>query len=153
MSRITNKTTLAIEQLEDAIQLFVKDRCVSALTLAGAAEGVLSGLLKSRGLETSAESSVKTAHQIREIVSTGQVSDTFLYSGIYKGRNRAKHHDPGDSEKILFDRSGEALMMLLYAMSNADRLGIRYRNKKMYRQWFKENFGKRSPNEAKRNSE
>jgi hypothetical protein len=41
-------TTLALEQLDDAIGLFLRKRYVSALTLAGAAEAILSGTMKGK---------------------------------------------------------------------------------------------------------
>jgi hypothetical protein len=47
----------AMEQLDVAIELFLSERSfVSALTLAGAAEGVLTNALKNKGKETALES-------------------------------------------------------------------------------------------------
>ena len=55
-----DKLDLATQQLDDAISLFLKRQFVSALTLAGAAEEILSKALSHRGEQDSLERKYET---------------------------------------------------------------------------------------------
>jgi hypothetical protein len=72
-----------MEQLDVAIELFLSERSfVSALTFAGAAEGVLTNALKNKGKETALES---------EFAQTDASEQEFPFFHIYPAQNPRKN--------------------------------------------------------------
>lgn len=136
--RRLGKQTIARQQLEDSIELFLEHRFVSSLTLAGAAEELLKQLLHSRGLLSTADDEVAMGHYMRLLAGKPSVTDSYLYSSIYEGRNHAKHHTPKKPEVNAFSPFSEAFMMLQRAMFDAKRLGLRISNGARYQSWYEQ---------------
>jgi hypothetical protein len=135
------KKTIAREQLEDVIDLFLLHRFVSALALAGAAEEIFKHLLHARGQTSAVDDLVTWSHRIRKLTGKPSVTDSFLYSSTYRARNQVKHHHPTKPEIEAINPFGEAYMMLQAAVANAHRLGIRARNEAQYQAWHWQAFG------------
>jgi hypothetical protein len=111
------KLELAERQLETAIGLFVsrRDR-ISAITLAGAADGILHGLV----LEAKKEPFADYARGIREAISN-QTPSKAKYAKHINDQlniNDLKHMDEGDPDEISFDIAKSALGAIMKAIAN-----------------------------------
>lgn len=99
------KLKIAERQLNRAIILLIdhNDR-VCAITLAGAAEEVLAGLLKSQGktgvLSQIIESSIDMGKIIRQDWTIGDFKSNFNFF-----RNELKHHDRGRENILIFEEA------------------------------------------------
>ena len=92
---VLEKIEIAERQLNRAITLLLQnDDFVCAITLAGAAEGILAGLLKSQGktdvLSDISQSSVDMGRAIGEKWDIGIFKSEFNFF-----KNELKHHDRG----------------------------------------------------------
>ena len=107
----TTKLALAQQQLETAIALFVS-RCdrLSAITLAGAADGILHGLVLKAGKQPFSD----YALGIREAMS-GETPSKATYA---KHINDLKHMDDGDADEVVLDIDISALGAILKAIAN-----------------------------------
>lgn len=137
-----SKADLAKTQLEDAIDMFLAGRRVSATTLAGAADGIFEGLLRERGEKTPAEETWEHIVEVREktgLPFAGTRSKKEAFVEWNQGRNRFKHHDGRDSDPLtvnVFDESYDAIQR---ANVSGDRLGIVADNRQEYENWLIEN--------------
>ena len=122
MAEITiSKLTLAQQQLETAIGLFVsrRDR-VSAISLAGAADGILHGLVLKAGKQPFAD----YAMGIREAMS-GETPPEARYAKHNNDKlniNDLKHMDEGGPDAVTFDPDISALGAILKAIANHHQL-------------------------------
>ena len=112
-----SKLNLAQRQLEAAIGLFVsrRDR-VSAITLAGAADGILHGLVLKAGKLPFAD----YALGVREALS-GETPPKAKFAKHINDRlniNDLKHMDEGSSEEVSIDVDMSALGAILKAIAN-----------------------------------
>lgn len=111
------KLALAQQQLETAIGLFVsrRDR-VSAITLAGAADGILHGLVLKEGKQPFSD----YAMGIREAMS-GETPAKAKYARHINDKlniNDLKHMDERSSEEVTLDIDISALGAILKAIAN-----------------------------------
>ncbi len=70
-----SKADLGKVQLEDAIDLSLAGKRISVITLAGAADGIFSGLLKEQGKSSSAEETWDEIEEIREKTGLGYAGE------------------------------------------------------------------------------
>ena len=111
------KLALAQQQLETAIGLFVsrKDR-ISAISLAGAADGILHGLI----LKADKKPFADYAMGVREALS-GETPAKAKYAKHINDKlniNDLKHMDEGEPDDITFDPDISALGAILKAIAN-----------------------------------
>lgn len=111
------KLALAQQQLETAIGLFVsrQDR-VSAITLAGAADGILHGLVLKAGKQPFSD----YAMGVREAMS-GETPAKAKYARHINDKlniNDLKHMDEGASDEVTLDIDISALGSILKAIAN-----------------------------------
>ena len=112
-----SKLALAQQQLETAIGLFVsrRDR-VSAITLAGAADGILHGLVLKAGKQPFAD----YAMGVREALS-GETPAKAKFAKHINDKlniNDLKHMDEGGPDDVTFDPDISALGAILKAIAN-----------------------------------
>ncbi len=112
-----SKLELAQRQLETAIGLFVsrRDR-VSAITLAGAADGILHGLVLKAGKQPFAD----YAMGVREALS-GETPAKAKFAKHINDKlniNDLKHMDEGDADAVTLDPDILALGAILKAIAN-----------------------------------
>lgn len=111
------KLDLAQRQLETAIGLFVsrKDR-ISAITLAGAADGILHGLVLKAGKEPFSDYAIG----VNEALS-GQTPSKAKYARHINDQlniNHLKHMDQNGPDDVTFDVDLSALGAILKAIAN-----------------------------------
>ncbi|MEO3864040.1 hypothetical protein ABGB24_00535 [Rheinheimera sp. HH7-4] len=137
MANNSKKVNLAREQLEDAIDLLVKGRYISCLTLAGAAEEIFTALAHAK----TGRNPFNSIHELinYDLAAAGyqQVSRGEFRKVRNRARNLVKHHDIGDAEYVNINKRGQALAMLGQAMISADIIEVKYRNKRKYKTWLK----------------
>lgn len=112
-----SKLALAQRQLETAIGLFVsrRDR-LSAITLAGAADGILHGLVLNAGKQPFSD----YAMAVREALS-GETPARAKYAKHINDQlniNDLKHMDEGGNDEVTFDPDISALGAILKAIAN-----------------------------------
>ena len=118
MAELTlKKLVLAQQQLETAIGLFVsrKDR-ISAISLAGAADGILHGLVLKAGKKPFAD----YAMGVREALS-GETPAKAKFAKHINDKlniNDLKHMDEGSPDEVTFDPDISALGAILKAIAN-----------------------------------
>jgi hypothetical protein len=114
VAQIYQRIDLTVNQLETAIGLFVSghDR-FSVITLAGAADGILSQLVNNKGEETFTEILVKEDDD--QTMTRGKmgnhVNNLLLINSI-------KHMDKGEDGYVVMDIEQCALATILKAMAN-----------------------------------
>jgi hypothetical protein len=138
-----NKTDLAKEQIEDAIDLFLSGKRISAITLAGAADGIFTGLLKQQGISSAAEETWQEVEEIRQSTGLAYAGDRTkedAYNEWNQFRNRLKHHDNRDGEVIQFSAFDEAYHAIQRANADAEKLGIFPKNRQEFENWLIENI-------------
>ncbi len=139
MANYSKKINLAKEQLEDAIELLVNGRYISCLTLAGAAEEVFTALADAQ----LGKNPFNLIHELinYDLATEGhkQISRGKFRKVRNSARNLVKHHDLGDDESVHINRRGQAVATLSQAMISADMLEVKYKNKRKYNAWLKQN--------------
>ncbi len=115
------KLALAERQLETAIGLFVSGRDrLSAITLAGAADGILHGLVLKAGDQPFSD----YAMGVREALSKETPAKAKYAKHINDtlNINDLKHMDEGDSDEVTLDPDISALGAILKAIANHRKL-------------------------------
>ncbi len=138
-----SKANLAKVQLEDAITLFLSGKRISAITLAGAADGILSGLLKQKGELTAAEETWDDVEAIRKKTGLAYAGDRKIKDAFKEWnehRNILKHHDKRDGATLKFSAFDEAYHAIQRANIDAEKLGIVPNNRQEYENWLIENI-------------
>jgi hypothetical protein len=141
-SILLSKAHIALAQLEDAIELFIKGNRISSITLAGAADGIFSGLLKQKGILSPAEktwASVEEARRSTGLSFGGERSKRDAFNEWNSTRNKLKHHDDKDEEQIEVNVFDEAYYAIQRANADAEKLGLKARNRQEYENWLIEN--------------
>lgn len=115
------KLALAQQQLETAIGLFVsrRDR-VSAITLAGAADGILHGLVLQAGKQPFADYALGVAEAL-----SGQTPAKAKFAKHINDKlniNDLKHMDEGGADEIELEADISALGSILKAIANHHKL-------------------------------
>lgn len=131
----TVKTILEIsmEQLEDAIELFLAENYVSAITLAGASDAIFSGVLEKKGLDPISVETWKDISEVRENTGLsygGDFTRKELFHQWNNIRNRLKHYN-GEKDKIVleFFPEDDAYEAIRRSLAGADKVGLEPRNK------------------------
>jgi hypothetical protein len=136
---VLTKISIALAQLEDAIELFMKGRRVSSITLAGAADGIFSGLLKEKNILSPSEETWERIKEIREITGLAYAGDRTqkeAFNEWNEARNRLKHHDARDEDELVINIFDQAYYAIQRANYGADKLGIVAANRQEYENWL-----------------
>lgn len=137
-----NKVDLAIEQLEMALSLFLKEQSyVSALTLAGAAEEILGMAVKIEGIENSLQESYRVYCSPEfSWLNPPKTWADYTTRGKNRVRNAIKHLSNADDLSFDADIQDEALWMIVRATDNYSRLGFTPTElMHQFDEWFYEN--------------
>src|SRR3990167_2985642 len=137
------KTEIAKVQLEDAIQLFLCGRCLSALTLAGAADGIFSEYLGSRGLQSIAEETWAGIVAVREktgLAFAGNRTKKEAFNKWNMDKNRVKHHNKDDEEFVTINYFDAAYEMIQRANADGEKICLLAENRQEYETWVIENI-------------
>lgn len=140
---LLTKADIALTQLEDAIDLFIQGNRISAVTLAGAADGIFSGLLKQQGQTSTAEDAWGHIERVREITGLSYARDRTKRDAFNEwndARNRLKHHDNRDEDHLIINVFDEAYFAIERACVGAEKLGIKVSNHQEYRSWLISNI-------------
>ena len=133
------KSEIARIQLEEAISLFLSEKFLCALTLAGAAEEVLARLVNARGRPSAMEASAEAAIQLKEKVDLeglAGVTEKSLFGVWNKARNAVKHHSEKEGETVVLNMFDEAYWMIKRGLENAKMLGVHIRNETNFENWI-----------------
>ncbi|MEA1079302.1 hypothetical protein [Marinobacter qingdaonensis] len=140
---VFRKSEVAINQLTQAIELFLQENFICSLTLAGAADAILAGLLESEGQQPSHEVSYDLLRTFRAVLDLDPAIDQQSKGSIFKawnsGRNKLKHHDPSDEIEFEMNDCDEAYWMIRRALRNAAALKLDVRNKVQFDTWVQGN--------------
>ena len=116
-----NTVDLAREQLAVALSLFKRKSFVSALVLAGAAEGILGNALSHRGQQNSLELKYETLEPI--LTMRRKTKEDFI-----RDENRAliavTRMETASEPSVTLDLEDAALSMIVRACENSDLLGL-----------------------------
>lgn len=130
-ARTVLKTELAIVQLEEAISLFLSEKYVPSITLAGAADAIFSGLLDDREIKPVADQTWASIEKTREITGlpfAGNISKKEAFLKWNLTRNKLKHHDP-KTDSFTFHPIDDSFEAISRAMADAALLQLVPKNK------------------------
>ncbi len=133
-----HKTDIAILQLKKAIELFVVEDFVCSLTLAGAAEEILGGLSRAKGMKTVTEESVDYMNVLFRHLDHAEIESKerkSIYNKWNFAKNKVKHHDKNDDDVLMFNTCDEAYWMIKRAIANGKMLGILAPNEQDFENW------------------
>lgn len=137
------KATLAKMQLEDAMDLFLVGKRISAITLAGAADNIFAGLLEQQGAMPAAKEAWKSIVDIRAksgLKYSGDRTEKDVFNEWNNSRNRLKHHGPREDNILMINVFDEAYLSIQRANKDGDKLGIIAKNRQEYENWLVENI-------------
>lgn len=97
---LLRKHEVAQVQLVEAIEMFLAGKFLPSLTLAGAAEGILAGLLNAMGKRSTAERAADHVESLRTIVKTPLAENPLARWNL--ARNQTKHHGKKLNEENRF---------------------------------------------------
>src|SRR5262245_42105721 len=98
-ARTYGSVSLAVEQLDDALSLFLDEKhYVSSLTLAGAAEEILDRMVKHAGQDTFLDYKYRIIRPLEELFSREAFTPKTLVDRENSHRNAAKHWNPLDED-------------------------------------------------------
>ena len=121
------KREIARVQLVEAINLFLAERYISCITLAGAAEEIFARLLNQAGYRSIAEISIEEIKKIREKTGLSVMegrSANQIFNLWNSARNSLKHHNKTDENIVELHPFDDAYMMIRRALFNAKELGV-----------------------------
>jgi hypothetical protein len=119
-----SKLDAALAQLDTAIELFLREDYLQALTLGGAAEEILGALTKHKG-ETNAIEFMLADYKTNEAIAPHirELPAKTVLQALNHPRNSAKHaHDPDEAVEV---DASIALQMLMRAVPMARDLGAK----------------------------
>ena len=137
------KSELGRVQLVEAINLFLEKKYICAITLAGASEAILSGILANLGKPSVTEQSIELIEKIRATTGlqvAGQLPKNKLFNGWNAARNVLKHYDKRDPDRISFNLFDEAYWMIRRALENACMASVEIENSHEFENWVIENI-------------
>ena len=137
------KAEIAKLQLEDAIELFLEGKRISAITLAGAAEEIFARLLNLQGEASTAEEAWEQMEEVRAATGlpyAGVRTKSEVFREWNKVRNTLKHHSNVDEDPLTFSSFDAAFEMINRANMNGDLLGVVATNRQDYENWLIENI-------------
>ena len=138
-----SKQEIARLQLEDAIDLFLARKWISAVTLAGAAAEVFKDLLKLQGEPSVVEETWKHIEEVRAATGLPYAGSRMKKEAIHEWnetRNALKHHGSTDQDPLTFSAFDVAFEMINRANIDGERLGVCAENRQDYENWCVENI-------------
>jgi hypothetical protein len=133
------RTDVARLQLEEAIRLFIEDKFLPALTLAGAAEEILGKLVVQRGGIPVIKESAEAISRLREktgLSLMGARSESQIISEWNAARNMVKHLVSPEAETVTLNFCDEAYWMIRRGLENALMLHLEIANRGDFESWF-----------------
>lgn len=133
------KREIARVQLVEAIALFLQGKFLCALTLAGAAESVLAGLLSADGQPSAVEESTARFRKILSTIGLQSVEprkDSDHYKNWNRARNAVKHHGKGEPNDLKLNVFDEAYWMIERALENSALLLLPIENEQDFKNWI-----------------
>ena len=137
------KQDIAILQLEDAIDLFLARKWISAVTLAGATEEIFARLLNLRGKPSAVEETWEHIEEVRAVTGLPYAESRTKEEAIREWnemRNALEHHSGTDKDPLTFSAFDVAFEMINRANINGEHLEVRARNRQDYENWCIENI-------------
>ena len=135
----TNKREIARVQLVEAINLFLAEKYISCITLAGAAEEIFARLLNQTGRPSIAEISIDEIQKIREktglCVMHGMPANQ-IFNLWNSARNELKHYNKTDEDIVILHPFDDAYMMIRRALFNAKELEVIIGNQQEFENWL-----------------
>lgn len=132
------KREIAQTQLKEAIALFLDEKFLCAITLAGAAEEVLARLLNAAGEQSVVEESVESIQRLRDATGLAVMEDRpkkEIFNAWNNARNTIKHHNEKSEETVTINLFDEAYWMIKRALANASKLGVPVSNEANFENW------------------
>ena len=132
------KSEIARVQLVQAIDLFVSEKFLSSITLAGAAEEILGRLLAMRGDNPVIEQSFSQIQRVRDVTGLsvmGNRPKKEIFNEWNSVKNSLKHHHESDGDFIVLNVFDEAYWMINRALANANKLGVQIHNQNDFENW------------------
>ncbi|UJO99550.1 MAG: hypothetical protein LZF64_10140 [Nitrosomonas sp.] len=131
------KREIAQPQLKEPIALFLDEKFLCAITLAGAAEEILARLVNVGSEQSIVEESLEAIQKLREagIPMMGDLSKKKIFNLWNNARNTIKHHDEKSEEIVIINLFDEAYWMIKRALANASKLGIPISNEVDFENW------------------
>lgn len=133
------KTEIARIQLTEAINLFVSEKFLCALTLAGAAEEILGRLVVMGGQSTTMEASATKILELKGVLgffSLTSATQKSLFESWNSARNSVKHHNKADVDPFVINACDEAYWMIRRALANASLIGLTVHNIQDFENWI-----------------
>jgi hypothetical protein len=140
--RTYNKIDIAVDQLEQALSLFLSgESYASSLTLAGAAEEILGKAAEIEGIENSLRELHRKYNDPNLVwINPPKTWSEFTTKGKNVARNAVKHLSDESDLTFVCDLEDEALWMLVRAIDNYNRVGFNPTPRiKQFDDWFYEN--------------
>ena len=138
-TQLIEKSEVALQQLNDSLRLFVTERFISSLTLAGAAEEIFARLVESRGNKPATEISIELLKSFGKTLGLEQGIENKPKKEFYqywnRDRNIVKHHNKNESETIEISDCDAAYWMIRRALANAKKLEIDVEMKQEFENW------------------
>jgi hypothetical protein len=137
------KAEVALIQLEDAIDLFLSEKRLSSISLAAAADGIFSGILKQKGEKSAAEETWDSIEQARENTNINIAGDRTRKDAFNEWnwhQNRLKHHDKRDDGWLEINVFDHAYYAIERALADSKKLGLEPRNHYLFQKWIFENI-------------
>lgn len=134
-----SKDELACIQLVEAIALFLQGNTICSITLAGAAEAILAGILEAEGTPSIVNDSVASIQAIRDTTSLKPMEGKAhknIFNDWNSARNDLKHHGKSKAKVIKLNLFDEAYWMIKRALANADKAGITISNAQDFENWI-----------------
>ena len=134
-----SKQKIAEIQLVEAINLFLANKYLCAITLAGAAEEVFARLLNQQGEVSVVEKSFQSIQRIREKTDISVMDEkpkNEIFNEWNSARNRLKHHGKTDDEAVSINLFDEAYWMIKRGLANAEKLEIPINNQLDFENWI-----------------
>ncbi len=137
-SRIS-KVEIAKLQINEAIAQFLEGNFVCAITLAGAGEAVLAGILTAAGESSVVEDSTNSIQRIRKVPELSAMDESKpkeIYNSWNQARNQLKHHNKAEEDFVTMNLFDEAYWMLKRALTNSKKLSINITKEKEFEKWI-----------------
>ena len=131
------QTDAANHQLEKSISLFITENdFICAITLAGAADGILSSLVKKRGMKTAFHDQKEALKRYNHGLTDKQIND--LHLNLV--RNAFKHATMDEGENKEYALETESILYITRAIDNYIRLDLPITHRiKEFIYWVNEN--------------
>lgn len=132
------KREIAQTQLKEAIALFLDEKFLCAITLAGAAEEVLARLLNAQGEKSVVEQSFEAIQNLRDVTKLKVMENRpkkEIFNIWNNARNTLKHHSEKSDETITINLFDEAYWMIKRALANSSKLEIPISNELDFENW------------------